>query len=451
MHFIKLQLFQIKKYGLFLWLLVGFNLQAQQTWTLQACIDYALAHHPEIQQQKTKITNSNLLLKQAKYDFLPALSFNANQGFNLGNTYNISTGVGQKQSSFTGISLNADVVLFNGLLKHYQLKKHRISLEEAQAGLQNKKLELTRQIIETFLSAALHKAEIEYWQAELSSMKKSMDIARQLTQKHLKPLTELYSLKSEYQKMELQHIQIAKDYKNILIKLSALIGIKDSLHINITDTNNYKIESVKFDTENFPAVKQLKKHLMAEQYQLKILKSKLYPNLSLRYSFYTNYYHIIGQPDIIYNQTTNQWETNGWQQQFQNNRLHYIGLSLHIPVFYGFKNRLQIKIKQNQLKELRSGIAYKQNEIEKIYQQLKNEVKTSQQKLQLLDKNLALNQQLLDIATQKWQKSLLSVLDYLQIKRQYTQAMLKRLQEAHILRYKKRILNILNQASQAKQ
>ncbi len=451
MYRVKLQFFRIKKYRLFLWLLVGFNLQAQQTWTLQSCIDYALAHHPEIQQQETKITNSSLEVKQAKYDFLPNISFNANQGFNLGNTYDISTGVGQIQSSFTGVSFNADLVVFNRLVKHYQFRKSRVNVAMEQAALQNKKLEFTRQLIEIFLSTVLHKAEMKHWQAELSSMKKSVDIARKLTQKHLKPLTELYSLQSEYKNIELQKIQTTKDYKNALLKLSAFMGIKDSMLINITDTDDNLILPENFDAENFPTVKQLKKHLIIEQYQLKILQSKLYPVLSLRYSFYTNYYHIIGQPDIIFNQTTNQWESNGWQQQFRNNRIHYIGLSLHIPVFNGYKNRLQIKMQRHQLNDLQSEITYKQNEIDKIYRQLENEITASRQKLQLLDKNLMLNKQLLDISTQKWQKSLMGIFDYLQVKRQYTQAVLKLLQETYILRYKKRILKTLSQASQAKQ
>jgi len=445
-----LQLLRIKKYWVYLLLFTGFSLQAQQTWTLQSCIDYTLMHHPEILQQKTKITNGSLQVKQAKYNFLPDASFNANQGFNFGNTYNVSTGVGQKQSSYTGVSFDADLVVFNGLVKHYQLKQSRINVQAEQAGLQNKKLELTRQVIEIFLSAALHKAEMKHWQAELSSIKKSVDIAKQLTQKHLKPLTDLYSLQSEYKNMELQQIQATKDYKNDLLKLSALMNLKDSLQINITDISEHQILPGDFEAENFPAVKKLKNRLLSEQYQLKILQSKLYPVLSLRYSFHTNYYHIIGQPDIIYNQTTNQWEANGWPQQFNNNRLHYIGLSLHIPIFNGYKKRLQIKMKRNQIKDLQSEIAYKQNEIDKIYRQLKNEVAASLQKLQLLDKNLTLNKQLLDVATQKWEKSLLGIFDYLQVKRQYTQAVLKQLQEAYILRYKKRILSTLNQAAQTK-
>ena len=74
-------------------------------WTLEDCILYAKANNIDVLKQYLQNESFIEEIKKAKGNYYPNLEFNASQGFNLGNSFNVSTGVGQLESSFNSFSL----------------------------------------------------------------------------------------------------------------------------------------------------------------------------------------------------------------------------------------------------------------------------------------------------------------------------------------------------------
>ena len=87
---------------------------AQQKWTLEQCIEYAKKHNIDILKQQFNNSSIGEDISIAKGNYYPNATFNATQGFSLGNSFNVSTGVGQLESRFNSFSLSSSVVLFNG-------------------------------------------------------------------------------------------------------------------------------------------------------------------------------------------------------------------------------------------------------------------------------------------------------------------------------------------------
>lgn len=430
-----------KYFYIILILFFNLNLSAQQKWTLEKCIDYTLTHHPDIQTTKSKINLDDATIFQHKLDYLPNLSVNANQGFNLGNTYNVSTGVGQRESSFTGMSLNAGVDIFQGLVKHYRLKISQIEKQSNEAKLQQISFELRRQITELFLSAALDYALLQQLKEEKETYAALKDITQQLVDKQLKPLSDLYQIQTETQNIDIQIIQTEKKYKNDIAKLTTLMNYKGNIELEFNTPNKLTDNNLSvFNPQHYPEIVSLKKNMAAQQYRLKMAKSNLFPKLALSYAFHSNYYHILGEPDLIYNQNTGQFQENGFWTQMKNNRLHYVGLSINIPIFDNYKKRLQIKEQRKNLSDLEQKLNYKINQIRKLYEQITNEVSVSRKKSKVLQSNLKLYQKQVAIADKKWQQSLINVYDYLQIKRQLLKSKLRYLQEKYTYQYKQLIL-----------
>jgi len=420
----------------------SYYLQAQdKTWTLGECIDYALQHHPKIVDAQRDIQTARYDVKQKRYDFLPELSISANQGYNLGSSFNVSTGVGQKESSFFSAGFNAQLDIFDGLVKHYRLQQSKWQKESYKMALENQKLELTMTVIKNFLSVLSDQAMIDELQSEWETYQQQLHTLKKLFDKQLKPQSELTQIQIETQNVKIQWQNALKQYKNDLLTLASNMNFSGSIQAVRDDL---PLMPVATDTivqwERHPGIKMLHNRLASEKSNLKVIKSNFYPKLTLNYSLHSNYYHILGQPDVVFNQTTNTLEPYDFSAQIQSNLIHYIGLSLQIPIFQKYRNRLNIIKKQSDIKQLENKIAWQKNQLSKTYRQIQNEVSTSQTNLKLMTKNIKLLENQLKKNDELWQKSLLSIFDFLQTKRQYSSMKLKYLQAKYATRYKQYIL-----------
>ena len=67
-------------YGAMLSLMLASGMaMAQRTWTLQECIDHALANNIQLQQKRISVASSHEDVTQSKHALLPSVSFSTNQ------------------------------------------------------------------------------------------------------------------------------------------------------------------------------------------------------------------------------------------------------------------------------------------------------------------------------------------------------------------------------------
>src|SRR5665647_92643 len=100
---------------LLLLLIIPVFAHAQKVWSLEDCINYALANNIQIKQQRLSLKLQEYSLLQSKTQFLPSLNGNVYHGYNFGKTvdrYTNSFANTQVQSDNFGIS--SQMTLFNG-------------------------------------------------------------------------------------------------------------------------------------------------------------------------------------------------------------------------------------------------------------------------------------------------------------------------------------------------
>ena len=72
---------------LFFILLINF-LPAQQSWTLQECLDYASTNHPLVKQSAVNIQKNDRQISASKGMLLPSVDAGINHNYNFGNGIN---------------------------------------------------------------------------------------------------------------------------------------------------------------------------------------------------------------------------------------------------------------------------------------------------------------------------------------------------------------------------
>ena len=358
-------------------LIVSLNTYAQEKWSLEKCISYAKENNVDVVKQRIRneILKSDITISKGKY--LPDASFNASQNFSLGNSFNVSTGVGQLESSSNSFSLSSSVPIFNGFSNKYNLQKSKVSLEKGESDLEKIRFDLSLNITNKYLQVLFNTEILKVAKEQVQISEQNYKRLKRLHNNALVGKRELLEIESTLASDKKEILVAQNNVNNSLLELQELLGI--------SATKNFDIETIEIEvvvqtlrsnsiSENVidsnPIIKSSFSDLELKKRDLKISEASFYPRVNLNYSYSTNYFHILGRDDVVFNQETGQFDENGFFTQLNNNRTHFISLSVSVPIFNRFQTRENYKKAQEEIKI---------SEIELSNQKLllKNKIKTA--------------------------------------------------------------------------
>ncbi len=117
-------------------LLTGMQLKAQQSWSLEDCINYAFDHNLDIKKQVLNVETVKANLLQSKLNTLPSINAGASTVNNWGRTIDQYTNTfATSRVRSDNMYLQGSFILFSGLQKVNVIKRNQLSLEYSQFSL----------------------------------------------------------------------------------------------------------------------------------------------------------------------------------------------------------------------------------------------------------------------------------------------------------------------------
>ena len=149
----------MKKSFLLFFLFCASAAPAQQTWTLQDCIDYALKHNIQVQKNRINEERGEVSLWQDKGTLLPSLSFNTNQGVGYRPSTEVISIVQGDQVTSTRSNvtyqgtygLNANITLWNGGINHKNIKAQELQNRITALTTEQSELTIQEQIAQFYV------------------------------------------------------------------------------------------------------------------------------------------------------------------------------------------------------------------------------------------------------------------------------------------------------------
>ena len=326
--------------------------------SLEECIQLAKENNINVLNQKYTISKLESDIKIAKGLFLPDLNFSSSQGYNLGDSFNVSTGLGQRKSSSTLLGLSSSLVLYEGKANINKLKYSKLNREKNNVELESIRRELELLIANDYLQALLFKESINAAKSQLEVSEKQLKRVKILYKSGKITKKELLENQSLVEIDRKNIVEASTNYKNSLIKINEFLSFKKIENLAIQDIDVSIIENrFLLNTENdfsknidlHPSIVTTRLDMELQSVELAISKSPFYPKLSFNYEYRSGYYHILGEDDLVFNSATNQFESNGFLKQLNNNKSHNLTFSLVIPIFNRFINRMNFKKSKDDL------------------------------------------------------------------------------------------------------
>jgi len=314
------------------------TLQAQQTWSLEDCIDYALKNNISLKQAELNIEIKESQHLQSKLQFLPTInasnSYNRNKGLIKNPLTNIRS---TTESSILSLSYATNLTLFAGFKNVNQLKKAASEVLKSTYELETAKNDLISSLALSYLQILFN--EELYNTAEKQLILTETQVIRISTLVEAGSIArgELLNIQSQLALEEQQLVQAENQLILSKLQLAQLLDLENHKDFNLLKLDLEVIdfelkETINLDFElalkSQSSIKSAELEIESAKYDLKIAQSAHIPSLNWSNSNNTFYYE--GAEDMF-------------KEQLTNNRESSHVLSLNIPIFNRWSTRTAVK------------------------------------------------------------------------------------------------------------
>jgi outer membrane protein len=340
------------------------ELIAQNTWTLQQCIEYAFENNIQIKQSRLQTQTAEINLLQSKLDFAPSANGNASLGNSWGRNFGASNVAINKPQTSNSFGLNSSLMLFNGMQKWNTLKKSETDLKASEYVSEemenNISLLLTRAYLNILLNHELLLVSVE----QLDVTQKQIERTEKLLEAGTLPKGDLLEIKAQAAIEETNLISSENALALAYLDLKQFLDLPAESDFEIdrpdlqlsTDLNIIPSEQVYVNAvETMPEIKRGEMDLESAVHSVKIAKGYLYPSLSLNAGISTNYFSTAQRAIFDENGVPIPDGEGGflsedipYWDQIDLNTGEYLTLNLNVPIFNGYAAKSQVKRAQVQ-------------------------------------------------------------------------------------------------------
>ena len=343
------------------------TVSAQQPWTLQQCIDYAMEHNVGILQSRLQQQNADYQYKMSQNAWLPSVNASASEGLGFGQSPSYTGVYVSDNSSSASVGLSVSVPLFQGLNLYNTNKANELNLRATEQDLEAAKRELHLAIMAYYM-------EVVYCKELLGVAEKQLELSESQHQR----TQELFEIGRVAESNVYESAaQVATDRASLteaqnnlmlrLLDLTQALELDDVEGFDVVDPEVFMTDdempltspqsTIQHALNHQPEMQAAQLRLQQAHYDLKAAKSAWYPSLSF-YGGYSN---------GIYHYFTDGYANTPIPQQLQTNGRTQLGLSLNIPIFNGMQTKYRVKMTE-------LGIENQQINIENTSKKLKKEI-----------------------------------------------------------------------------
>ncbi|MDR1417221.1 MAG: TolC family protein, partial [Prevotellaceae bacterium] len=408
-------------------LLAGFHAVAHaQPWTLERCIEHAIAHNLNIKMEEINHESRAIDLHTAKYSRLPSLSAGADQSFSFGSVEDTRGAISkQKMTSNTSFSVSSSMPLFTGFQITNEIKVRQYSVMAAEESLKRAKeniaVSVARAFLEALLKQEIYKISEETMNFTLANVKKT----EVMVSAGNMPLAQLYEIKSQQASDEARVTTAENDVILSLLTLQQLLELHDSSNFNIEIPN--LPDSAELLLENLPSsekiygealtvkpqIREAELQLEGSKYSLSVAKSAYWPQLSLSMGISDRYFR--ANNPIIPNES--------FSTQLGDNLQEYVGLSLRIPVFNRFATRNSVRTAQIGINSRQLALEDVKKTLYKEIQQAYHNAVAAQKSYRAAQKSVVAAREAFRYADSKYQTGKSSVYEFTEAKTTLTRSL----------------------------
>lgn len=408
-------------------------LQAQdKSWTLKECIQYAMENDLIIKETALNQEFHQKSVTGAYRQLLPSASLYADNQYNFGSvidpTTNTRVSSDIRSNSF---SFSTQVELFNWG-NFVRIKSAKLQTQKAAYDLEIKKNELIIQIVQIFNQIQFDDEQIKLAQQQLENTRIHLKRIEKEVELGNKAKSDLYELKANETADNQTLLTAINKYELSKLNLQNLLNLREDVNFIAEETlepilvSDSLSDLYQMGLTSRPELKSAEIQQEIKQKSIEEMRSRYLPTINGNYSLSSFYVDM---------------ETAAFEDQFKNNKNHFLGVSVNIPVF----NKLQTKTAVQQAKiELEQAELQNQQQKQAYYKALSEAYLQTQNAYESWlssEENVIAQQKSFEKTEEKFRQGMIDAYGYFAAKNSLLSAQTSLLQAKYTFHYQNVLLN----------
>ncbi len=424
----------MKKAILFLTTMMSLTANAQQKWTLEDCINYAIENNISLKQSKLKKQTATETLKQSKAQLLPSLSASTSQGVGYRpwtNSGSITVTNGQvdtkvEKTYYNGsYNVNAQWTVWNGNQNRNQVKLNRVSEEQAELAAQETANTIQEKIAQLYVQILYQTEAIEVNRQSLETSKKNEERGKTMMEVGKMSKADVAQLTAQRATDEYNLVSAESQLAQYKLQLKQLLELTtEDFDVAIPTTSDEQaLEEIPSMSSVYeaallqrPEIKNAELGLKSGDLQLKIAKAGWMPTLNMTGGVSTS---------------TNSLTDNEWGTQMKTNFNSQVGATISIPIYDQRKARTAVN--KARITQLEAQLALQEKQ-KKVYADIEGywlNAQTNQQQFRSALLNVASEQASYDLLSEQFQLGLKNIVELMTGKDKLLKAQQNKLQSKY--------------------
>ena len=427
-----------------------------RTWTLQQCVTHARNKNLGYKLNELLVGQANLNRRDAFWNRMPNLNFNANQGFNFGRSIDPFTNQFISQQIRTNtFNLTSGWTFFAGLTRTNTLRQTIRQLEATKLDLKAADRTLVISVTQAFLNVALAKDRLANSDKQLINLQGQVDQTEKLVKSGRQAEITLLQIKAQLATERLNQTQRRNQLQFAKLQLQQLMELPldpefdievPTVVADVPDSLPYQLPTLVRNAEqDDPALQAARYRNQANEMGLKVARGNYYPRFALNINLNTGYSSarklfdrsttLLEQPigylqsdptEVVLAQVPNITTTERkyqFGQQLWDNFGQNVSLSMALPIFNSLQVRTNVQRAKLNLETSRIQEAQRRNALRQEVEQAWVDAEAARASFRAAEAQMVAQQAIANQSEEQFRLGLLGPLDYLTNRNNYLRAL----------------------------
>lgn len=320
-------------------------LKAQQTMTLQTCMEVLAKNNLTYKESTLQTESSAAQLNQYQSQKLPQISISGGQNFNLGRSIDRFTNAYIDQfynTSYLGLGFQMPV--FQGFQIQNQIGQGKVLKEAASKNQESILNQQTIRLFQNYIAVLANQALYEASKQQVLSSKSQVERVQKQVDAGTVGQNALYEIKAQLSNDQFDEVTAHNNFKIARLQLFQLMNLMPDENIVFEPIASNSVASVESAANQIyeeaisflPEIKSADFRLKSADYQIKAIKSANLPSIYLNGSF--GAFYASSNKDLNY------------FQQLDATRNATVSLSLNIPILGKLQSKPRVDFAKVQQK-----------------------------------------------------------------------------------------------------
>ena len=342
---------------------------AQNDWTMQQCMQYAVEHNHEVKQAELKLDNYKAQKTNAVGSFLPYVDASIGAQYNFGRAIDPETnGYTDVSTFYNGYQLSALLPVFDGFSRLHALKAAKANELMGKSSLRKQQDQTALNVLEAYANVAYYDGLVKMADEkvqETSLLLKQTRLFEEVGRKSAADVAQVESQQAEadYELTRQQNLYASAllDLKKAMaLPLGEELRLKSEKDNSVVELGMAEADSSLFTPNSslsnlHPELQTARYQVQASKHEWRQARASFFPSLSLSAGLNTSYY-----------KTLHSDMAASFRDQLNNNMGEYVGATLSIPLFNRLQTITNIRKAKNNYRIAQEALEQKRLELEKL-------------------------------------------------------------------------------------